>query len=598
MTLEPDRRRRRRHPRNDDDDVVDDESPTPTSSVTATEDTPLLPESEHSSVTARDDVSPPSPIRPSLVAESSQPELGWKRATCITFSMWVLIFLQASNMSGISTTQSTIAADLNSYQYAMWFTSSYMISMSSTAPLVGRLSMLFSPGVMLLFASLCFSLGAVITSVAPTFAVFILGRVLCGIASGGLMTLCLILVIQLTSKRRRGLWIGLTNAGFTLGVSFGAVVFGGLLPVIGWRWLFASQSPLALLAGIGLWLSLPPPPEPKEEEGLQAGGGGIKNVDWPGAVTLAATITLFLYSLSNTFSLFPFLLSFFTFAGFVYFEQTHPRPIIPLEVLVSRPILLSCLAQLGFMASRWTVLFYSPIFVLAVRGLSPAVAGSVLIPTNLGFGMGGLIVGGLHIKRAGSFWGAAVLSLLFFGVALLALGFESNGSAKWEVYVGIIFINGLCTGAAVNYSLAHLLHVSEPGMHFIVTGLLATFRGFAGSFGTAVGGGVFARTLKNSLREGFEKIHGWTLDDRTEKLITVLLGSPAKVWEEGFLTVAEREVAIWGYERALEVLYKSAAAVCLVVLILQIGTGWTAPVIKDEEEVGGLVREADPSMEV
>ena len=115
-------------------------------------------------------------------------------------------------MSGISTTQSTIAADLDAYESAMWFTSAYMISMSSVAPLAGRLAMIFSPATMVLLASGCFSVGALVTAVAPTFAVFILGRVMLGIGSGGVMTLCMILVIQLTSKKRRGLWIGLTNA--------------------------------------------------------------------------------------------------------------------------------------------------------------------------------------------------------------------------------------------------------------------------------------------------------------------------------------------------------------------------------------------------
>lgn len=122
-------------------------------------------------------------------------------------------------MSGISTTQSTIAADLDAYESAMWFTSAYMISVSSVAPLAGRLAMIFSPATMVLLSSACFSVGAVVTAVAPTFAVFILGRVLLGIGSGGIMTLCMILVISLTSKKRRGLWIGLTNAVCRIAVS-------------------------------------------------------------------------------------------------------------------------------------------------------------------------------------------------------------------------------------------------------------------------------------------------------------------------------------------------------------------------------------------
>ena len=56
------------------------------------------------------------------------------------------------------------------------------------------------------------------------------------------------------------------------------------------------------------------------------------------------------------------------------------------------------------MAARWMVLFYTPAYAIAVRGWSPASAGSILIPTNLGFAIGGISVGGLHIRRAGSFW--------------------------------------------------------------------------------------------------------------------------------------------------------------------------------------------------
>ena len=115
-------------------------------------------------------------------------------------------------MSGISTIQSTIAADLDAYDEAMWFTSSYLITASSVAPLVGRLAMIFSPGAMILFSSLFFSVGALVTSQAHSFALFILGRVLVGIGGGGIMTLTLILVIQLTTKQTRGVWVGVTNA--------------------------------------------------------------------------------------------------------------------------------------------------------------------------------------------------------------------------------------------------------------------------------------------------------------------------------------------------------------------------------------------------
>jgi hypothetical protein len=296
---------------------------------------------------------------------------------------------------------------------------------------------------------------------------------------------------------------------------------------------------------------------------------------------------LFLYGLSGKIRALPILLSLLSLTIFLTIESYARDPVIPISIIKSRGVLLSCFAQLGFMAARWTVLFYAPIFALAVRGLSPAAAGAVLIPTNLGFGLGGLLVGAVHIRHTGSFWFPSLLSLSFFSVALFALAFVSNAATSAGLYVTIVFVNGLCTGAALNYTLAHLLHLSSPEMHYIVTGLLSTFRGFAGSFGTAIGGGIFTRRLRDALVEGFSRLDGGrALDGAREKLITVLVGSPAAVFQDGVLSVAEREVAVLGYERALGVLYKAAAAACVLVVVLQAGTGWAAPVSeKVDEEV-------------
>lgn len=79
-------------------------------------------------------------------------------------------------------------------------------------------------------------------------------------------------------------------------------------------------------------------------------------------------------------------------------------PIVPVTVLKSRGTLLSCLATVGFMMCRWTVLFYTPVYAIAVRGWNPALAGTILVPTNAGFAIGGLIVGITHIRRSGSFY--------------------------------------------------------------------------------------------------------------------------------------------------------------------------------------------------
>lgn len=93
------------------------------------------------------------------------------------------------------------------------------------------------------------------------------------------------------------------------------------------------------------------------------------------------------------------------FAGFLAIEsQWTAEPIIPVKVLKSRSVLATCLAGLGLMSARWSVLFFTPVYAMTVRGWSPASAGLILIPTNVGFGLGGLLVGWLHIRQASSYY--------------------------------------------------------------------------------------------------------------------------------------------------------------------------------------------------
>lgn len=106
--------------------------------------------------------------------------------------------------------------------------------MSSCTPLLGRLSQIFSPRNSIFVSTIILSLGALIASQARSLPVFLTGRAVSGVGGAGVLSVSLILVIELTDKKRRGLFIGAVNTGFTSGVALGAVIAGALLPVTGW----------------------------------------------------------------------------------------------------------------------------------------------------------------------------------------------------------------------------------------------------------------------------------------------------------------------------------------------------------------------------
>lgn len=292
---------------------------------------------------------------------------------------------------------------------------------------------------------------------------------------------------------------------------------------------------------------------------------------------LILTIILFLFGLSGPRILTqPLVLSAFSLPLFVMNEIYVARdPIIPVTVMKSRGTLLTCLATVGAMMARWAVLFYTPVFALAVRQWPPAAAGSILIPTNAGFATGGILAGVFHIKREGSFYAHSVISMALWPITMAALALISTPTSDMALYMLLVFLNGLITGAALNYTLVHLLHLTLPEVHPIIISVLATFRGFAGSFGSAIGGGLFGRVLHRSLVDGFANAG---LTHRGD-LVRKLLGSPALV---GKLEGAEKDVAINAYQDAIQALFFAATGLAVVVTLVQACTGWKKPLPKTE----------------
>ncbi|KAJ5367735.1 hypothetical protein N7541_001676 [Penicillium brevicompactum] len=519
-------------------------------------------------------------ITSNALPDEAPQAVSFLRGSLIVIFMGLLIFIQATNMSMMTTAQSDIAADLDAFADASWFTSAYMISLSSITPLAGRFSQIFTPRLYTIFSTTLLSIGLFVSAAAPNLGTFLAGRVISGCGSGGLMSTSIILVLEMASKKRRGLCIGMINCGYTTGVASGAVLAGLITPSLGWRVIFWTQAPMVLLLGPLLFLTIPKPRDGNNGPfNLKELLHSLARVDYAGAITLTISLVLFLVSLASPqIDIWPIIVSVLFFAGFLAIESHWTaEPIIPVKVLKARSVLATCLAGLGLMMARWSVLFFTPVYAMAVRGWSPASAGLILIPTNAGFGLGGLLVGWLHIRQASSYYSSCLVIFVCFALTSLGLSFLSTPDSSVVTYVGATFLNGLCAGALMNYTLFHLLHLTTTHVHYIVTALVAMSRGLAGSFGSAVGGGFFARVLKSSLEAGFSS-HGLP---QKPGLVRKLLGSPALV---AHLDGVEHIVAIDSYEHAVKMLFLAGSIVALFATCVQAGVGWTPTADKSDRD--------------
>lgn len=515
----------------------------------------------------------PSPRDAIPKSEQEQSNISFGRGFSICISVWALIFILTSNVSLIATIQSSIVADLEAYDSGTitWLTAAYLIAVTSLTPVAGRLSKIFTPRIYLFSSIIVQACGLFITSQARNIATFLLGRAIAGAGSAAITPVAFILVTDLTDSKKRGLFFGCINTAYTSGVACGAIIAGALEPSVGWRAVFWVQIPVAISAALLALLAIPKPPASSDD----AQGSlmeKLTRIDYFGILTLTSSVVLLLYGLSaHTISLTPILLSFTDLTLFVMVESKWAvDPIVPIPIAASRANIFTGLATIGIMTARWSILFYTPVYAIAVRGWSQTSAGLMLVPTNAGFAIGGLMVGWLHIRRAGSFYLPSLLTIVFFSATTLIFAQLSTPTSSVVGYVSGLFVNGFVTGAMLNYTLAHVLHLTLPETHVIVIPLLAMFRGLSGSFGSSITGGIFLRSLRYSLEKGFKNEH----IPHKQQLIQKLLGTPKLVQQ---LDGIEHQVALESYIAAFRTLFIAGSILSLLMLVFQASTGWTEP---------------------
>ncbi|GER50529.1 major facilitator superfamily protein [Striga asiatica] len=106
----------------------------------------------------------------------------------------------------------------------------------------------------LILSSVMYLVGALVTALAPTFAVLVIGRFIYGIGIGLAMHAAPMYIAETAPSQIRGQLISLKEFFIVLGMVVGYIA-GSLLvdTPAGWRYMYGISSPLALVMGFGMW---------------------------------------------------------------------------------------------------------------------------------------------------------------------------------------------------------------------------------------------------------------------------------------------------------------------------------------------------------
>src|SRR3954466_12313645 len=189
-----------------------------------------------------------------ITAEGGTGKLSHRQILTVLSGLMLGMFLAALDQTIVSSAMKTIADELHGQSLQAWATTAYLITATLSTPLYGKLSDLFGRKPMYLTAISLFLAGSLASAMAGSMYELAAFRAFQGLGAGGLMSLALAIITDITAPRERSRYQGYFMAVFGISSVAGPVVggfFAGIdsfAGITGWRWLFLFNVPIALAA--------------------------------------------------------------------------------------------------------------------------------------------------------------------------------------------------------------------------------------------------------------------------------------------------------------------------------------------------------------
>ncbi|CAL9308368.1 MFS transporter [Streptomyces sp. SudanB182_2057] len=365
---------------------------------------------------------------------------GERRRGAVVAALMLAMALAALDSTVVSTAVPQIVGDLGGFSVFSWLFSGYLLAVTVTLPVYGKLSDTFGRKPVLVVGAAVFLAGSLLCAVAWNMGALIAFRIVQGLGGGALQGTVQTLAADLYPLAERPKIQSRLSTVWAVSAVAGPGLGGVLAAYADWRWIFLINLPIGAAA---LWLIVRHLHEPERETAPRA------RVDWAGALAVFACGGVLLTALVQGGVAWPWLsapsLALFgaglaLVAVVVAVERRAAQPIIPGWVWRRRTIAAVNLAlgALGLLMVAPAV--FLPTYAQSVLGLGAVAAGFVLSVWTLSWPVSAAL--SQHVYRRIGFRDTALIGIGLATLILLAFPFLPYPGAWWQPTLLMLLLGG------------------------------------------------------------------------------------------------------------------------------------------------------------
>jgi EmrB/QacA subfamily drug resistance transporter len=342
-----------------------------------------------------------------------------KRHTLILLNVCVGQFIVGLDQRALLVALPTLTHTFNtSLTTIQWVLLIYDLLLIGTVITLGRLGDLFGRRRFYAAGFLVFVLSSALCGAAQSAWQIILFRGLQAIGGAMISANGRAVASVAFPASERGKAMGFASMAFHVGFLTGPTLGGVLIDTIGWRWIFYLNLPVGIWGAYLAWKLLE---ESREDV-------KVTSVDFPGAILLMATYSLFLYAMNqlphvgwrDSSVVIVLILSMLAGALFVFVELRSRMPILSFSLFRNRLFTASMLSLFFITSTQSAISFLMPFYLQNILHFSPTHMGWILIANSVIIVMVVPIAGWLSDRMGSRLLCTAGSTLIVIGQFLIA----------------------------------------------------------------------------------------------------------------------------------------------------------------------------------